>query len=105
MVLLTIKSTAAITAAISEIDVADEWWRMVDTDLVMPMTPSPMMINVRRPMRSTRCVCLKLTTLHTHEMAITPSASTPTTTYLFQRLVTRFSSGCRDLPSYHAMYV
>jgi hypothetical protein len=76
------RRTAAITTPISEAEVEVECWRMIETDLVIPMTPSPMMINVNSPMRSTRCVCLKLTTLSTHDIAMMAVASQHTTTYL-----------------------
>lgn len=55
---------------------------IVDTDCARPTIPSPIMINVRVPLRSTRFVCLKLKTGETLEVAITAIASTKTTTYL-----------------------
>lgn len=61
---------------------ATEPCSIVATDFVMPMIPSPMMIKVRSPTRSTRWVCLKLTTLHTQEMAMIAMASITMTTYL-----------------------
>lgn len=37
----------------SEEEVEVEFLRMLDTDLVVPIIPSPIMMRVRRPMRST----------------------------------------------------
>lgn len=44
-----------------------------------------MMINVNKPIRSVRCVLLKLTTRHLQAIPITNIASTHTTIYLFPR--------------------
>lgn len=63
-------------------DTEVEFFMISDTDFVIPRMPSPMIISVNRPIRSTKCVCLKLTTLHLHEIVMTARASTHTTTYL-----------------------
>jgi hypothetical protein len=68
--------------AISLLDTEVEFCIICDTDFVMPRMPSPMIISVSSPTRSTKCVCLKLTTLHTQEIVMTARVSTHTTTYL-----------------------
>lgn len=49
--------------------------------LVTPMAPSPMTINVNSPMRSTRCVFLKLNMRQKHETATVAMLSIPMTTH------------------------
>jgi hypothetical protein len=52
------------------------------TALSITIIPSPMMMRVRRLIRSTRCVLLKLTTFHFDEADITPTTSRKITAYL-----------------------
>lgn len=49
--------------------------------LVVPITPSPMMISPKSPSRSPMCVALKLSCLHITEIASVPIHSTTIATY------------------------
>jgi hypothetical protein len=72
------------------------------TVLVTPIAPSPITISVNRPIRSTRCVALKLNILHLQDMVIMTIPSKNMTTHQIAKIarlvVPALSLKATDIP-------
>lgn len=102
MVLQHTTSSTAQTSSPKLFEVGEfTFWNSVYVVLDMPRIPSPMMMSVNVPSLSTRCVRLKLTILHLHDMAMMDAASTAEIAYLgpFNRLSIEIGGLLRNSPS------